>query len=65
MTPLVFLDTETTGVHPAREVWEIGMIRRDDEGEREIQFFVDVDLSLADPFGLSIGKFYERHPVRP
>jgi len=62
MTPLVFLDTETTGVHPARQVWEVGMIRRDDAGEREIGFFVDVDLAEADPFGLSVGRFYERHP---
>lgn len=62
MTPLVFLDTETTGVHPGRQVWEIGMIRRDDDGESELQFYVEVDLSEADPFGLSVGKFYERHP---
>lgn len=62
MTPLVFLDTETTGVHPERQVWEVGMIRRDDAGQRELQFFVEVDLSKADPFGLSVGRFYERHP---
>lgn len=61
-TPLVFLDTETTGVHPDRQVWEIGMILRQGDGETETQFFVDVDLSHADPFGLSIGKFYDRHP---
>jgi len=63
MTPLVFLDTETTGLHPDRQVWEVGMIRRDDDGERELQFFVDVDLSNADPFGLSVGRFYQRHPT--
>jgi hypothetical protein len=62
MTPLCFLDTETTGVHPGRQVWEIAMIRRDDSGETEASFFVDVDLSAADPFGLSVGRFYERHP---
>ena len=62
MTPLVFLDTETTGIHPEREVWEVGMIRRDDTGQRELQFFVEVDLAKADPFGLSVGRFYERHP---
>jgi DNA polymerase III epsilon subunit-like protein len=61
-TPLVFLDTETTGVHPGREVWEVAMIRREGDNESETQFFVDVDLSVADPFGLSIGCFYERHP---
>ncbi|MCW2903366.1 MAG: hypothetical protein JWO67_5631, partial [Streptosporangiaceae bacterium] len=63
MTRLVFLDTETTGIHPGRRVWEIAMIRRDENGDREISIYVEVDLSAADPFGLSIGRFYERHPV--
>lgn len=62
MTPLCFIDTETTGVHQDRQVWEIAMIRRDDQGQREQAFFVDVDLSNADPFGLKIGGFYDRHP---
>ena len=63
-SPLVFLDTETTGVHPEREVWEVGMIRREPDGtERETHLFVAVDLSRADPFGLSVGRFYERHPA--
>ena len=61
--PLCFIDTETTGVHPGRKVWEVAMIRRDDRGERETSFFVQVDLAAADPFGLSIGRFYERHPT--
>ena len=61
--PLVFLDTETTGVHPGRQVWEVGMIRRDGDVVRETQFFVGVDLKRADPFGLKIGGFYERHPM--
>jgi hypothetical protein len=60
--PLCFLDTETTGVHPGRRVWEVGMIRRESGHQAETQFFVDVDLSLADPFGLNVGGFYERHP---
>lgn len=64
MTPIVAIDTETTGVHPDRQVWEVAMIRRDDRGKQgEISFFVEVDLSGADPFGLSIGRFYERHPL--
>ncbi|WP_280381016.1 hypothetical protein [Nocardia wallacei] len=61
--PIVFLDTETDGVHPGRKVWEVAMIRRDDKGERETQFFVDIDLKTADPFGLKVGRFYERHPM--
>ncbi len=63
MTPLCFIDTETTGIHPDRQVWEIAMIRREDSREQEAVFFVDVDLKLADPFGLKIGGFYDRHPA--
>lgn len=60
--PIVFLDTETDGVHPDRKVWEVAMIRRDGSGEHETSFFVEIDLSTADPFGLRVGRFYERHP---
>jgi hypothetical protein len=62
MTPLCFIDTETTGVHPGRLAWEIAMIRRDDKAEEtSVLQVTDVDLSNADPFGLNIGRFYERH----
>ena len=62
MTPLCFIDTETTGVHPDRRVWEVAMIRRDDTGQSEAVYQVnDIDLSDADPFGLSVGHFYDRH----
>lgn len=60
--PIVFLDTETDGVHPGRKVWEIAMIRRDQHGERELSMFVDINLSTADPIGLKVGGFYGRHP---
>lgn len=63
MTPICFIDTETDGVHPDRKVWEIAMIRRSDKGERYKEFFVEIDLSTADPFGLKVGGFYERHPL--
>lgn len=63
MTPICVVDTETTGVHPGRKVWEVAMIRRDDHGEQETSFMVQVDLAAADPFGLSVGRFYERHPL--
>lgn len=56
-----FVDTETTGVHPDRQVWEVAMIR-DEPHFGETSFFVEVDLSNADPFGLNVGRFYERHP---
>ncbi|WP_029924029.1 3'-5' exonuclease [Nocardia otitidiscaviarum] len=61
--PLVFLDTETDGVHPDRKVWEAAMIRRDDTGSRAVEFFIEIDLSTADPFGLKVGGFYDRHPL--
>jgi hypothetical protein len=61
--PVVFIDTETDGVHPNRKPWEIALIRRDERGERETSFFVEIDLSTADPFGLRVGRFYERHPL--
>jgi hypothetical protein len=60
--PIVFLDTETDGIHPDRKVWEVAMIRRDDTIQSETQFYVDIDLSTADPFGLKVGGFYTRHP---
>lgn len=65
--PLAFVDCETTGVHPGRRAWEIAIIRREpdepDGTEQTLHAFVaDVDLSQADPFGLRIGRFYERHP---
>lgn len=61
--PLCFIDTETDGIHPDRRPWEIALIRRDENGEHETSFFVDIDLSTADPFALRIGRFYERHPL--
>lgn len=60
--PLVFLDTETDGIHPGRKAWEVAMIRRDHDGQRETSFFVGLDLRNSDPAGLSIGGFFERHP---
>lgn len=39
------------------------MIRRD-EGEHELRLVVsDVDLTTAEPMGLKVGRFYERHPA--
>ena len=63
-TPLCFVDTETTGVHPDREVWEVAIIRRDGRGNQAgRQFFVELDLAQADPFALNNFRFYDRHPV--
>lgn len=63
MPNLVFIDTETDGVHPERRAWEIAMIRRDGDKQRRTRLFVEIDLSTADPFGLKVGGFYERHPL--
>lgn len=70
LSPLCFVDTETTGVHPDREAWEIALIRRDFPGddpgaftETEVSFFVAIDLDKADPFGLKVGRFWDRHPM--
>lgn len=63
--PIVFLDTETTGLHPTREAWEVGMIKQDRGVQERVSFFVDysdLDMATADPFALNIGKFWERHP---
>lgn len=63
MTSLVFVDTETDGLHPGRRAWEIGMIRRDENGERECRMFLPLDLKFSDPAALKIGGFWDRHPV--
>lgn len=62
-SPLVFIDTETTGIHPERLPWEIAMIRRDPDSTESTTVIQisPVDLSKADPFGLKVGKFYKRH----
>jgi len=66
MTRIVFIDTETTSLRPDRRAWEIGLVVRDPgKPEKECRWFVqgeDLDLGNADPFSLSIGHFYERHP---
>ncbi len=66
MTPLAFIDTETTSLRADRRAWDIGIIARSADGhDVEHQWFVDaddLDLGGADPFSLSVGKFYDRHP---
>lgn len=64
--PLVFIDTETTGLHRDRRTWEVGAIRCEPDGStRELHQFVQADdllLPYADAYGLQVGKFYARHP---
>ncbi|WP_280470968.1 hypothetical protein [Nocardia cyriacigeorgica] len=61
-TPIVFLDTETTGLHLDRRPWEIAIIRRNEDGQDETTIQIrDVDLSGADLMGLKVGRFHDRH----
>lgn len=61
---IVFFDTETTGLHSGRRIWDIGLIVREPgKPDKEHSIYVsDVDLADADPMGLDIGHFYDRHP---
>lgn len=64
-TPIVFIDVETNRLHPARRMWEIGLIRRVAGGEETRRWFIDrsdIDLGNADPSALNVGRFYDRHP---
>lgn len=60
---LVFLDTETTALHPGRRPWEIALLERESDGQYRdwVTQIWDVDLSDADPASLKFGKFYQRH----
>jgi hypothetical protein len=61
---ICFVDTETTDIGPRRLAWEMAIIRREMDGtRRELQAFIEVDLSDANPFALGIGRFYDRHPL--
>lgn len=59
--PLIFLDVETTGLHPDRhEVWEVGAI---EENGIEHHWFLPVErLQDAEPIALDIGGYFDRHP---
>lgn len=46
--PIVFLDTETTGLSPDAHIWELAMIRRQTSGKMEkMEGFVQHDVRLA------------------
>lgn len=46
--PIVFLDTETTGLAHDDEVWEIAAVRRDPDGtEAELHLFIEHDGNLC------------------
>lgn len=67
---VILLDTESDGLHPGRQPWEFAAfeLRRTMRGpngaiSRVANFFIDIDMTTADPQGLAIGGFYDRHPV--
>lgn len=62
-TPIVFVDTETDGLHPGRRAWEVALIRRDEQGQTEHHMFLPLDLKYADPMALKIGGYWDRHPA--
>lgn len=61
MSKLVFVDVEsvTLGAAPG-SLWELAVIERTPEGDREWLWQVRPDLTIADPNALRIGKFYQR-----
>jgi hypothetical protein len=61
-TAICIVDTETDGLHAGRQAWEVAMLRRTERGEKRLTLFVSVNLATADPYALSIGGFYDRHP---
>jgi len=60
LSGVVFLDVETTGLMPMiHDVWELAIV---EENEPTFRCIFPVDLSVADPGALEVGKFHERHP---
>lgn len=72
MNRICFLDLETTGLDSDRhQIWEIGLIVREIKSpteagleipgpDEEYLWRIEPDLTLADPNGLRIGRYYER-----
>lgn len=73
MTEIAFVDCETTGLDPdCHEIWELAIITADHDpdvgvvNDTEYVWQFPVDLSVADPIALRIGRFYERrHKMAP
>jgi DNA polymerase III epsilon subunit-like protein len=64
ITPLAFIDCETTHLDPRNgDAWEIAVIRREDGMDAERLWQVRPDLTTADPEALTIGKFHDRFTV--
>lgn len=67
MTKLAIVDTETTGLDPERhEIWEVALLLAD-SGDLtepvEYTWYLPVDLTRADPMGLRVSGYHDRHPA--
>lgn len=63
-TGVLFLDTETTGLHPElHPVWEVAAIT--DSDESYLWHIRGVSLTYADPKALSMNGFYDRYGKDP
>lgn len=68
MTPLAFIDTETTGLDPDyHQVYEIGLLLEPDPPcpALEYRWWLPVDLTTASPDALRISRYYQRRPDTP
>lgn len=67
MTPLAFVDTETTGLNPdTHMIWELAVIKRLPDGpDIETVYQIRPDLVMADEKALEIGRFHDRFRVPP
>lgn len=63
--PILFTDTETTGLDPrTHHAWEIAVIRREPDGhETEHLWQIRPDLADADPIGMEKNRFHQRFAV--
>lgn len=61
--PICVIDTETTGLHPSREIWEVAVTRLGVDGQlNRIEMMLPVTLDGASDEALEIGGFHDRHP---
>jgi len=61
--PIVFLDTETDSLGPQRKAWEVGLVRRDVDGnERDLRMFIRLGHASSELVSLHIGGYFDRHP---